>query len=205
MFSIFGVGGMSYQGRLEQLPSVRAVTGSRPVMPIGSDGMELGEASASTDNTAIAAYRRMLHVDQERGPLVHARQLMQPKVVVVHASDDVASAWRTLAAHRIHQAPVLDAGRRLVGIVSERDLLTSINIDHDEVRDALARKVSDVMTSPVVAADPLTDIRRIALVMLEQHVDGVPIVDAGQSLVGFISRGDVLRAVAADPPLSLWR
>ena len=41
--------------------------------------------------------------------------------------------------------------------------------------------------------------------LLERDVDGVPIVNERQRLVGFISRGDVLRAVVADPPLSLWR
>jgi CBS domain-containing protein len=205
MFSVFGVGGLSYQGRLEELPGVRAVARTQPVTPIGTDGAELRDIASGSDTAAIEAYRQMLRVDQERGPLIHARQIMRSKVVVVAADDAVAKAWRTLVANKIGQAPVLDANRRLVGIVSERDLLTSINIDHDEVRDALARKVSDVMTSPVVAADPVTDIRRIARAMLEQHVDGVPIVDAAQSLVGFISRGDVLRAVVSDPPLSLWR
>jgi acetoin utilization protein AcuB len=205
MFSVFGVGGLSYQGRLEELPGIRPVSRSQPVMPIGTAGAELQDTAGSSDAGAIAAYRRMVRVDQERGPLIHAKQIMRSKIVVVAASDDVAKAWRILVNHQIHQAPVLDAGQHLVGIVSERDLLTSINIDNDEVRDALARRVSDVMTTPVVAADPLTDIRRIARAMLEHGVEGVPIVDASEALVGFISRGDVLRAVVTDPPLSLWR
>jgi CBS domain-containing protein len=100
---------------------------------------------------------------------------------------------------------VLGENGTLVGIVSERDLLTAFNLDEDQIRDVLSRRVADVMTSPVVAADPLTDIRRIAQAMLDQGVDGVPIIDAEQGLVGFISRSDVLRAIVAIPPLSLWR
>jgi CBS domain-containing protein len=61
------------------------------------------------------------------------------------------------------------------------------------------------MTTPVVAATPVTDIRRIARVMLDRDVDGVPIVNDAGTLVGFISRGDILRAVVTDPPLSIWR
>ena len=49
------------------------------------------------------------------------------------------------------------------------------------------------------------DIRRIAAVMLENRVDGVPITGQGGRLVGFVSRSDILRAVVSDPPLSLWR
>ncbi|MBL8375761.1 CBS domain-containing protein [Accumulibacter sp.] len=47
--------------------------------------------------------------------------------------------------------------------------------------------------------------RRIAQVMLEHQVDGVPIVNQTGALVGAISRRDSPRAIIADPPLSLWR
>ena len=141
----------------------------------------------------------------ERGPLYHADQIMQRQVITVRASDDVARAWRVLVEHQIHQAPVLDATGRLVGIVGERDLLTTFNIDDGQLRDVLFKRVSDVMSTPVVAATPVTDIRRIAQVMLERLVDGVPIVSEGGILVGFVSRSDILQAVVTDPPLSVWR
>lgn len=64
-----------------------------------------------------------------------------------------------------------------------------LNVEEGRVRDALAKRVSsDVMMTPVVSADPITDIRRIAWVMLEHQVDGVPIVNETQALVGFVSR-----------------
>jgi CBS domain-containing protein len=105
----------------------------------------------------------------------------------------------------IHQAPVLDDNGRLVGIVSERDLLTAVNVDGGSIVESLDRRVRDVMTSPVVAAVPLTDIRRIASVMIDHGVDGVPIISEEGRLLGIVSRGDILRAVVTDPPLSLWR
>jgi CBS domain-containing protein len=61
------------------------------------------------------------------------------------------------------------------------------------------------MLSPVVSADPVTDIRRIARAMLEFALPGVPVMNETRALVGFVSRGDILRAVIADPPLSVWR
>ena len=56
----------------------------------------------------------------------------------------------------------------------------------------------------MVAASPLTDIRRIALAMLERNVDGVPIVNDDGLLLGFVSRSDILNAVVSEPPLSVW-
>ncbi|MDP1652743.1 MAG: CBS domain-containing protein [Rhodocyclaceae bacterium] len=207
MFSIYGASGPVFRGALEELKRVSQLHSLRAARPIAQEGDEPGvEAMASQPRAeAIRAYREMIHHDQERGPLYHADQVMQRQVITVAAGDDVAQAWRTLRDHRIHQAPVLDDAARLIGIVSERDLLTAINIDAGRIVESLSRRVRDVMTTPVVAAAPVTDIRRIAAVMLDHDVDGVPITNDSGRLIGFLSRSDILRAVVTDPPLSLWR
>ncbi|EXI89861.1 MAG: putative manganese-dependent inorganic pyrophosphatase [Candidatus Accumulibacter sp. BA-94] len=203
MFAVYGLSGPIFRGTFERLGEVAAVTRSRTVQPIAGEEPRAPFGTPSTQ--AIRAYRQMLRADGDRGPLYHAYQIMQRPVVSLFSEDAVERAWRLLLERRIHQAPVLDPGHRLVGIVSERDLLTTLNLDADGPRDIMARRVGDVMTTPVVSADPVTDIRRIAQVMLEHGVDGVPIVNESDALVGFVSRGDVLRAVITDPPLSLWR
>ena len=109
-----------------------------------------------------------------------------------------------MAEHRIRQVPVLDSALRLVGLVTDRDLLTVLNVEQDQLRDVLVRTASDVMRTPVVTAAPITDIRRIARVMLDYGQSGVPILDEREVLIGFVSRGDILRTVTIEPPLSLW-
>lgn len=214
MFYLQGIAGQSFHGPLEDLRRTAAVVRSQGVRAVTQEGVEFAAAmatargevhAASLGEEAVSAYRAMLQVDQERGPLYHADQIMRRRVVTVAAGDAVEGAWRVLADHRIHQAPVLDAARRVVGIVGERDLLTAFNLDEGRVRDVLERQVADVMISPVVCADAVTDIRRIAHVMLEYGVDGVPILDESQGLAGFVARSDILRAVMVEPPLSLWR
>ncbi len=210
MFSIYGVTGQVFSGTLEEMNRVRALSKARSARTAAQEGVELGAeaiagvASRSNDE-AVRAYRAMLPPEIERGPLYLAEQIMQRRVIAVTDGDDVALAWRTLRDNQIHQAPVLDDGAKLVGIVSERDLLTAINIDSGQIVEALNRRVRDVMTTPVVAAAPVTDIRRIAAVMLDHGVDGAPITNESGRLVGFVSRSDILRAVVTDPPLSLWR
>ena len=215
MFAIYGSSGPIYQGTLENLPRISPVSRSGAVNAVRRVGDQIEEVALAADSgaseasalggQAVEAYKAMLPQNIERGPLYHANQIMQRQLITVNAEDDVASAWRVLVGNQIHQAPVLDSGQRLIGIVSERDLLTTLNVDDGQVRDVLARRVSDVMTTPVVAASPVTDIRRIARVMLDRDVDGVPIVNDAGSLVGFVSRSDIMRAVVTDPPLSIWR
>jgi acetoin utilization protein AcuB len=217
MFAIYGISGPVFQGTLEDLGRLPPVARRVPVAAVRRIGERVeserfaamqqsaGVAPGGPGAQAVEAYQAMLPEDLERGPLYHAEQIMQPQVITVRADDDVAHAWRLLVEHQIHQAPVLDDAGHLVGIVSERNLLTTLNVDAGEVRDVLARRVSDVMSTPVVAASPLTDIRRIAQVMLERLVDGVPIVSDSGALLGIISRSDILQAVVTDPPLSVWR
>lgn len=210
MFSIYGISGQVFSGTLEEMNRVNALARARAVRAIVEDGEEPGIEAVLGANTrlredAVKAYRSMLPRDLERGPLYHASQIMQTTVIRVNAGDSVAHAWRTLRDHSIRQAPVMDDDARLVGIVSERDLLTALNIEGGDIVESLDRLVRDVMTTPVVAAVPVTDIRRIAAVMIDKGVDGVPITSETGRLLGFVSRGDILRAVVTDPPLSLWR
>jgi len=215
MFSIYGISGPTFRGTLEELERLPAVNGLRRVRPIDEQDrqrkafaglLDAGESAAPPQpaGEAIDAYRSMAHRDAERGPLYLAWQIMRRQVIVVGADDPVERAFQVLLDNEIRQAPVLEGGR-VVGIVGERNLLGALNVDAGRVRDVLAKKVRDLMNSPVVCADPLTDIRRIARVMLENDVDGVPVVDEAGALNGFVSRSNILGAVVAEPPLSLWR
>ena len=73
-----------------------------------------------------------------------------------------------------------------------------------EAIELARRPVSEVMYSPVAAVAPDTALRRVAGVLLETGLPGLPVTDETGVLIGFISRTDILRAVAADPPLDLW-
>jgi len=214
MFAIYGISGPIFQGPLENLsrfpPVVRRgpVTAARRVgdqVDVGVTPDQASQMASSLGQQAIDQYRSMLPLELERGPLYHANQIMQPRVITVNADDEVTRAWQILVEHQIHQAPVVNAGFQLIGIVNDRNLLTTLNVEEGKVRDVLAKRVQDVMTTPVVAANPATDIRRIARVMLDRDVGGVPIVNDTGRLVGFVSQSDILRAVVTDPPLSIWR
>ena len=209
MFYVQGIQGQVFRGTLEQLGGVKALPRVRQARAVATEteGEEIGAAAAMPHprKEAVLAYRQMLASEIERGPLYHADQVMSRPVIVVGHDSAVADAWRILRDNRIHQAPVVDDERKLIGLVSERDLLTAVDVEEGEVVTARRRLVRDVMTTPVVAAAPVTDIRRIASVMLDKGVDGVPVIAETGQIMGFVSRSDILRAVVTDPPLSLWR
>jgi len=66
------------------------------------------------------------------------------------------------------------------------------------------QNVKEIMVTPVPSVAPDSDIRRVAQVLLDTGLPGLPVVDEAGGVAGFISRSDILRAVVTDPPLDLW-
>lgn len=219
MFSIHGVTGQTFRGTLEHLIQVPGTFAARNARGINREGAELGtefehvsrrlegeneQAADPCYAQAAAAYASALHPEGPREPVRHAYRMMSRPVLTLDAADTVATAWSRLAERGVRQAPVLAPGQGVVGLVSERELLTVIDLVGRTPTGGLDRPVREVMASPLVCADPVTDIRRIARVLLETGLSALPVVDEAGRLAGIVSRGDILRAVLADPPLSLW-
>jgi CBS domain-containing protein len=137
------------------------------------------------------------------GEQVRATEFMTTDVVTLHPRTPIKDAAGTLAAHGIASAPVVLADGRLVGIVSELDLLA-----HDVPPDPLTRLalvapdpgplptvVQDVMTRDVVTLPPDADAAQFLQHMLRDRILCVPVVVGGR-VVGVVSRRDLLRLLA---------
>ena len=72
-----------------------------------------------------------------------------------------------------------------------RELPTALNVESEQLRDVLQRTAADIMQSPVIAAAPITDIRRIARGRMESGQSRGPIIDEAGALVGFVPCGDI--------------
>ncbi|MHB7984923.1 CBS domain-containing protein, partial [Lacticaseibacillus paracasei] len=76
--------------------------------------------------------------------------------------------------------------------------------DADAWQAMLASSVIEVMWSPVPSAHIDTDLRRVASLLLETGLPGLPVTEAEGRVIGFVSRSDLLKALATDPPLDVW-
>ncbi len=110
-------------------------------------------------------------------------------IVSVAPSATLLEAAEILRVHRIGAVLVLDANEQVRGILSERDIVSSVATKGS---DALASNVSDAMSSDVVTCSPKDSLEQLMLLMTEHRIRHLPVVDAG-SLVGVISIGDVVK------------
>ncbi|EER58146.1 CBS domain containing membrane protein, partial [Acidovorax delafieldii 2AN] len=143
-----------------------------------------------------------------RRPLTEVRNVMTANALGIAPDLRVNDAWQTLAEHQVAQAPVVDALGRVIGLLLRADMAPlDLLPEPGAVKQAIdlaRRPVSEVMVSPVPTVSPDTELRRVAAVLLGTGLPGLPVTDEAGVLAGFISRTDILRAVAADPPLDLW-
>lgn len=221
MFYVFGINGPMYQGGPDRLSHITAVRGvQRPSgLRASASGVESQEAQVRNAEPKLSLSARAqgavsAYLGTEQGPKEERRQLyvvsdvMTRGAVTVTPGILVEQAWQVLAVKKIAQAPVLDTQGRVIGLLLRADMAPlALLPEPGAVREAIAmakRPVSEVMITPVPAVAETTDLRRVAHVLLDTGLPGLPVTDDLGHLSGFISRTDILRAVASDPPLDLW-
>ena len=124
--------------------------------------------------------------------IVRIADVLQNKgaeVVTIGPGVSVADLVSTLAERRIGAPPVVVDGR-LVGIVSERDVVLRL---HDLGAGVLTTSVSDVMTSDVVTCTPDDEIEGAATLMTDRRFRHLPVC-VDDALVGIVSIGDLVKA-----------
>lgn len=144
---------------------------------------------------------------------MRARDVMVAPVITARPNASVKSVAETFVRHQISAVPVVDDKGKLVGIISEGDLLHRAEAGTekqrawwlrvfigpealaDEYVKAHARKISDAMTRQVVTASPETPLHEIAALLEKHSIKRVPIVKNGQ-LVGVVSRANLVQAMA---------
>lgn len=110
-------------------------------------------------------------------------------VATVGPDATVAEMIGELSAHNVGALPVVDGGR-LIGIVSERDVVRRL---HAGGADVLGARVADIMTTEVTTCTPGDDVTDLAAVMTSRRFRHLPVVVEGE-LTGIVSIGDLVKA-----------
>lgn len=225
MFSVYGVAGRQFIGSAEQLRHVERVNASprtRRVDPNESDlpdrvsadpaflpGTFAVGAGPVARRHALAAYAQTQPRETQRQAITRVAEVMSQPALTLTQDTPVLDAWKLLAYHGYGQAPVVSASGMLVGLLLRADLLRAERLavpalDQATWQALMAQAIADVMWTPVPSATADTDVRRVAGVLHDNGLPGLPVVDEAGMVTGIVTRGDIVRAVAQDPPLDLW-
>lgn len=142
---------------------------------------------------------------------MNAAEIMTRQVITLSPGNSVAHAARIMLDHRISGAPVLNGEGRVVGILTEGDLVRRSELGCNPQPDistpegayAFIRshswRVEDVMTAPVVTINETATVNEIANLFDKRKIKRVPIM-RGEWLVGIVSRADLLACIADARP-----
>ena len=145
---------------------------------------------------------------------MRAADVMFHDVISVSPDSDLSEVVELLTKHDISAVPVVDVDHRVVGILSEADLLHRVELDTqthrpwwleavtgsaqlaEEFSKSHGRKVSELMTTEVVAVTEDASLSQIASLLERKRIKRVPVTRDGK-LVGIVSRSNLIQALAS--------
>ena len=116
-----------------------------------------------------------------------AQDIMIRKIYTISPEASVQEVAQLLSRERISGAPVVDKDGKLLGIVTQADIIWNVG------RNGL--RVADIMNPEIIAVDEKTPVSEIAILMSKRNIKRVPVMCDGK-MVGIISRADIVQAVA---------
>ena len=120
-----------------------------------------------------------------------ARDIMTQNIITVSATTPVKNLAKILLQNRISGAPVVDKKGKILGVISEADIVAK-----------KGKQVKSIMSPKVFTVDEETPVEEIASLMIHHNIKRLPVMRAGK-LAGIVSRADIVRAVAMGKHIAL--
>ena len=165
----------------------------------------------ATDDLEDILHRAEIRAYDRRSGGITCAQVMSKDVQSVGPKTSLREALRHLREHHIKALPVVDLDNRVVGILTQTDLLDKADWGMSAMGSglgwrlraisnsdrALKGKVEDIMSAPVKAARPETHLAQIVPFMADAGLHHLPVVDEDGRLVGMVTQSDVMAAMFA--------
>jgi CBS domain-containing membrane protein len=150
------------------------------------------------------------HALERLSRAVTAAEIMTIDVVTVQPDTPVAEVAAAMGRRGVSGVPVVDAGQKVVGVISEKDFLTRMGVQDAKnfmslvagclkTRGCVALPIKaalagDIMSTPAVTVAPDTPVRDIAALLTQKSINRVAVTDPDGRLLGLVSRGDIVKA-----------
>lgn len=149
------------------------------------------------------------HIQSKVGFELSVRDVMTKGVISISKYDPVMQVADILMEKNISGLPVVDKDKKVVGIITQADILSMIGVSREHTFKDLLRHmlgeslperrmgdhVGDIMTSPALTIKPDANIAEAVKIMDEKKIRRLTVVDEKNMLIGILTRADILKAV----------
>lgn len=155
--------------------------------------------------------------------MVQVKEAMEKNVITFHADDKIVDVSQSLRKHKISGAPIIDENNKVIGIISEGDIMRLLEVhsprlnlilpspldwielpirmkyEFDEIAEDMNRAasvhISEIMTKEIVSITEDADISDAAKLMDTHSVNRLPVLNDNNELIGIVTRGDIINSM----------
>lgn len=202
MFTIYNNGSVGFRSTADNLYNLKNIDESSESRFKPDEGL-INDFSNKKKDDALNAYKKMANLDISE-PVYQVKDIMSKEVITIDVNARLEEAYALLKEEGIGQIPITSYGKKIVGLLTQKFILKLIMEDLENHESVLNKKVEDLFLPDMITTDPISDIRRVAKVMVDFKLEAIPVVDEEDILLGIISKTDLIKAISQLPKLQLW-
>ena len=210
MFTVYNNGSVQFRSTSDNLYNLRNVDKLAESRNKPDDELYHTIENGGKDNKeqkynkkSIEAYKKIANIDTNE-EIYHVKDIMTTKCISINVQSTLLEAYELLKKEKISQIPIVTDTNKIVNIINKKTILNFIMDDLDNGKFTVYKHFNTLNLADCVTADPISDIRRVAQVMIEHKIDAIPVVNKENVLVGIVSKTDIIKAVSYIPDLRLW-
>ena len=209
MFTIYNNGNVGFRSTADNLYELKNIDELSSARLKPDEGFfqllndKKDEDGKKSSESAIEQYKKIANIDTLE-PVYQVKDIMTRNCIYINAESTIEEAYDSLKQLDVNQMPVVSFAKKIIAMINKEQILYLLMDDIDNSKYTLKKKLNDLYLDEVITADPISDIRRVAKVMIDLRLDAIPIVDENDILQGIVSKTDIIKAISHIPHLQLW-
>jgi len=210
MFAMYDDDGLNFRNTIDHLYDIHALSASHRLhndaREKNKNNSKFNEAlyKGKINEEAKNKYKQVANLDT-RTEIFHVEQIMSHTSIVINDSKTIQECHDLMQENNVQQLLIRTDSTgedHLKGMVTKHDILNYlVNYPNTDIQ---TKHVYDISTKSIITTDPISDIRRVAKVMIDFNLNAIPVVDAEHTILGVVSRHDIVKAVSSIPHLQIW-
>jgi len=209
MFAIYNRGSVSFRSTADNLYEIKNTErAQKPSLKPNDDTLfqdyeNKDDKGSSSQQEQLNIYKKIAHIDAS-DVIYHIKDIMTKDSINIYINESVNDAYDKLKEHQVSQVPIVSKDEKIMGMINKKLILNLLMGDIDNISIILKRELDDIYLPEVITTDPISDIRRVARVMIDFNLDAIPVVNKNDTLLGIVSKTDIIKAVSNIPRFQLW-
>lgn len=177
--------------------AVKQLAATNPIRKVADGSEAINTQEQNITQKLQQSYQQGSGKQRAVEPALMIEQIMSSPVISLPPNVSIEEARALFRQHRFRHIPITSETDRIVGIISDRDVLQN-------TAAPAGTGIQNLITERVLVASPDTEIREVAKILFEQRIGAMPVISSTEKLIGIITRSDILRTLVNRAPLELW-